>query len=83
MDANMTGTGKKIWVVFNPNGRAPTYTHQSYDSAKQEAKRLARMNPDQSFYVMESVGMARKHDVSFYACGTVDHRELSEDDIPF
>lgn len=57
----------RIYCVFNPNVRAPRFAHASYDSAKAEAKRLAKLNPDQPFYVMESVGMAIKHDVSFYA----------------
>jgi hypothetical protein len=56
----------KIWVVYNPQGRAPTFTHISYKSAKTEARRLASCNPDQRFYVMESVGMALKNDGSFY-----------------
>lgn len=77
-------SNKKIWVVYNPNGRAPTHTHHSYDSAKQEARRLARLNHDQPFYVMESIGMARKADVSWYV-----HEEdrpqynFNEDEIPF
>lgn len=76
-------SAEKIWVVYNPQGRAPSYMHTSYESAKTEAKRLARINPDQSFYVMESVGLARKNDVSFYAHEAVEPRNLAEDDIPF
>ena len=74
--------GTKIWVVYNPAGRAPSFTHSTYESAKAEAKRLARLNPDQNFHVMESVGIARKNDVSFY----VHERPgqlLDEDEIPF
>lgn len=77
-------SNKKIWVVYNPNGSAPTHTHHSYDSAKQEAKRLARTHLDQSFFVMESIGMAKKSDVSWYV-----HEEdrpclsYNDDEIPF
>lgn len=73
---------EKIWVVYNPQGRAPTFTHTSYESAKTEARRLARANPEQRFYVMESRGFAIKNDVSFYAYerpGVI----LDEDEIPF
>lgn len=72
-------TDRKIWLVFNPDGRSPTFVHQSYESARDEAKRLARNVPDQTFYVMESVGKARRQDVSWYAYG----RSENQDDIPF
>ena len=72
----------KIWLVFNPEGWSPTYIHQSLESARQEAKRLARLNPDQNFYVMESVGKARKTDVSYYVY-TRDGQVFNDDEIPF
>lgn len=71
----------RVYCVFNPNGQAPYFVHGSYDGAKDEAKRLARLNPDQKFYVMESVGMAVKHDVAFYAYA--DNGSVQEDEIPF
>ena len=77
---------KKIWVVYNPDGRAPHYTHQSFESAKQEAKRLARNNPDQRFFVMESVAMAIKRDVDFcvYSSNVAGQPQADlEDEIPF
>lgn len=77
---------KKIWVVYNPNGRAPHYKHTSFESAKQEAKRLARQNPDQRFYVMESVAMALKRDVDFfiYSSNSAGQPQADlEDEIPF
>jgi len=70
----------KIWCVFNPNGRAPTFAHPSEASAKEEAKRLAKNNPDHKFYVMESIGCAEKIDVFYYA--TPKDMEF-EDGIPF
>lgn len=56
---------KKVWCVFNPNGRAPFCSHDSLQSAKTEAKRLALNNPEIMFYVMESMGVAVKNEVSF------------------
>ena len=68
---------EKFWLVWNPDGRAPTHKHYSFVDAKAEAKRLARNNPDQDFHVMEAVGTARKTDVSFYA------HNHDDADIPF
>lgn len=44
-----------FWMVWNPEGRAPTYKHTAFDSAVQEAERLARENPGQVFVVLSSV----------------------------
>lgn len=73
----------KIYCVFNPAGAGvPRFEHRTYDSAKTEAKRLAKMNPEQKFYVMESVGMAVKNEVSFYVHEDKARPDL-EDEIPF
>lgn len=47
-----------FFMVWSPSGRAPTYRHESFESARTEAKRLARLNPEQSFFVLVSVGEA-------------------------
>lgn len=56
----------KFWIVWNENGRSPTVKHFTYDSAKNEAKRLARLNSNHSFHVLEQIGTAKKNDVSFF-----------------
>lgn len=77
----------RIYCVLNPNGRAPHFVHETYELAKEEAKRLAKNNPDQKFYVMESVGLAIKREVAFYVHEQhVSHERsimVSEDEIPF
>lgn len=52
----MTENVEKFWMVWNPNGRAPTYRHDSKESATREAERLARANPEQTFIVLKAVG---------------------------
>lgn len=47
----------KFWMVWNPQGRAPTHKHPSPDQALTEAERLARLNPGQKFYVLEALEM--------------------------
>ncbi len=49
-----------FWLVWNPHGGVPTYKHPSFDSARKEAERLAAENPDQSFFVLGTQGVARK-----------------------
>lgn len=52
-----------FWMVWNPARNAPTCKHESLDSAEREAKRLARINPDEQFFVLESVSGWVKSDV--------------------
>lgn len=74
---------QKVYCVFNPAGAGvPRFPHPTYDSAKNEAKRLARLNPEQKFYVMESVGMAVRNEVSYYVHEDKAQGDL-EDEIPF
>ena len=54
-----------FWVVWNPSAFPPRVRHSSYESARTEAKRLARANPDQQFFVLKSVGCAQRETVSW------------------
>ena len=49
-----------FWLVWNPTGGVPTHRHPTFESAKAEAERLARLNPNTEFFVRTSVGVARK-----------------------
>lgn len=69
---------KPFWMVWNPNGHAPTFRHPSKESAEREAERLARANPDRTFVVLESVCARR---VDSMIC--IDLRPTAEDEIPF
>lgn len=65
-----------FWVVMNPQGNAPKFMHPSESAATIEAERLARENPGQVFYVMESI------------CGRIvdDMQRIQlrqQDEIPF
>lgn len=44
----------KFWMVYGVYQRAPVCRHWSEDSAKTEALRLAKQNPDIAFVVLES-----------------------------
>ena len=65
MDAAMTTTptGKKFWMVYAPDGGAPTREHDHSDLAETEAQRLARAHPGRTFVVLEATKAFRKTDV--------------------
>lgn len=50
-----------FWFVWNINGNAPRYRHESARNATAEAERLARLNPGETFIVLQSV-CARRFD---------------------
>ena len=52
-----------FFVVWNPDARAPTMKHPTYNAAEKEARRLARSNPEQSFFVLAAIAEAKKIEV--------------------
>lgn len=40
------------WFVWTKKGRYPRYAHDTYESAAEEAKRLAGLHPGSKFIVM-------------------------------
>lgn len=46
----------KFWMVWNPDGRAPTRMHGTRETADAEAERLARSCPGNTFFVLKAVG---------------------------
>lgn len=48
----------RFWIVWNPNGRTPTRKHGSRALARNEAYRLAGMNPGEQFFVLKAVAGA-------------------------
>lgn len=71
---------KKFWLIWNPSqiGHAPTYRHTTYESAKKEAERLARMSRGHDFYILEAL------DVVAVAEPPIEVRQLtplSDDEI--
>lgn len=64
---------KKFWFVWNPQGRAPTYKHETRESAEAEATRLACLNEGETFVVLESLGHFK----------TIDPVEFVEHEIEY
>lgn len=48
-----------FYLVWNPEGRAPTKRHGNYAAAYREAARLAELDPNKSFYVMQALVVSR------------------------
>ena len=46
----------KFWMVWSPQGRAPTHKHWTKEEAEREARRLACISPGREFYVLKAVG---------------------------
>ena len=43
-----------FWLVWNPNGRAPSCRHWSEAEARIEAERLSGCSPGSKFYVLRA-----------------------------
>lgn len=65
-----------FWMVWNPNGHAPTFKHSSHESATAEAEHLARTNPERTFIVLEAIE-ARK------VCDMVRVKFTRDVEVPF
>lgn len=65
----------EFFLVWNPNGRNPTYRHPSNSSAEAEARRLARDNIGEEFFICHAKAVAKAIDPV-----TV---EKLDDEIPF
>jgi hypothetical protein len=52
-----------FYLVWNEQGRNPTVKHDSVYSARDEAERLARKNPGQTFHVLALMDSCRLADV--------------------
>jgi hypothetical protein len=48
-------TSDRFWMVYGAGQGAPTARHKSFDSARTEAERLARMVPGVRFFILETV----------------------------
>jgi len=63
-----------FWMVWNPQGRAPTVRHETFDAAMNEARRLAKIAPGSQFFILQARHVAQTKD-------PVEVRSLLE--IPF
>ncbi len=69
---------QQFWMVYGVGNGQPTYQHECREDAAAEAKRLARLNPETTFVVLEAVESFTKRE--FY---TVNFRASLDDGIPF
>jgi hypothetical protein len=69
-----------FYLVWNPEGHSPTFKHNTQQDAEREAQRLARICPEQTFFVLEPVSAARKRDVDIER---FDRQHELDDEIPF
>ena len=70
----------EFYLIWNPNGHAPTYRHMRRSDAMREAERLANVAPGETFIVMEAICACRKNSVTWEGCGS---HLPPDDEIPF
>ena len=66
-------------MMFHP----PTFKHSDWKSASDEAQRLARENPGQTFHVLASVECFKKADVQSVAFEGADWLKEVCNGVPF
>jgi hypothetical protein len=49
----------EFFLVWNPAGRSPSVRHDRREDASREAERLARLQPDATFYVLRAEGYCK------------------------
>ena len=54
-----------FWLVWNENGRIPVVKHPEEAVARKEAERIARLQPGDTFHVMQCICSCRKIDVEW------------------
>lgn len=69
---------KGFWMVWNEQGSAPSYKHDTEESAKDEAERLARANPRHRFVVLRAIGAVIKTELTWWRFDSA-----ADDDLPF
>lgn len=66
---------RTFWMVVGSG--VPYFRHPTEGHARAEAERLARLNPNEEFWVVESIAAVKKSDLSWEDC----HPDA--DGIPF
>lgn len=73
-----------FWCVWCENGGSPTVKHEQYSTARNEAKRLARVHPGKRFVVMAAaVGFLKSDLIETRFEGLIACRQMLDDEIPF
>ena len=68
----------RFWLVWRPDGNAPTFRHLSEEGANAEAWRLARMNPGKRFFVLLAVSVVEPTATQRWLEHTQTENELQE-----
>ena len=76
-DPLLTMNESTFWMVWNPQGHAPTAKHLRREHAIAEAERLARQCRGQTFIVLESMCARVVDDMR-----RIEY-ERADDDLPF
>lgn len=66
-----------FWMVWNPEGNAPRFKHDTIAAAVTEAERLARLNRGAEFYVLMAVEVRQVDDmkrITLHPEGSSDER---------
>lgn len=71
---------QRFWMIYGDGQRAPAYKHSTEESASAEAKRLARLNPEVTFYILEAVEAVFKRDI---ATVSLRGKSSADDELPF
>ena len=53
---------EKFFVVWSPGRGVPVVRHPSFNVAKDEARRLAKQQPGDEFFVLAAIGRAQLPD---------------------
>jgi hypothetical protein len=72
----------KFWLVWNPQGRNPSYRHARKASAEAESRRLATQYPGERFYVLSALSFAQTRE-PVEVTNLIDPPEIPDDGIPF
>lgn len=84
---SMKPTRGKFWMVYGIHQGAPRYEHRTLEGAQAEARRLAKLNHEITFVVLEVVDAYQAEEpkvVRFDIAAPVhDARHDPDDDIPF
>jgi hypothetical protein len=55
----------EFWMVWNEGNKAPTVKHNTEQMARDEAERLAHLNPGSVFHVLEAVDSCTERHVTW------------------
>jgi hypothetical protein len=64
-----------FWMIYGEGQNSPAVRHENFEAAKRESERLARNNPGIRFFILATVGVTERNDVTY--------RSIDPLEIPF